>query len=157
MNKKDYVMIYFVVSKEHMSNSKLNSTDKLLLLHITALCNKNGYCSATNNYFVSIYNLSKTSISKSINKLVRFNILKSETKNYDFNHKKRILTLIIDVWKNNYRGIGKCDNTSMESELPYNNKYQNKINNKIIDEETKELLDYDWLEDPDDWFHSDDN
>ena len=72
MNKKDYVMIYSIVPKEHLNNSKLNSTDKILLMHITALCNKYGYCSATNNYFVSIYNLSKTSISKSINKLVKF-------------------------------------------------------------------------------------
>ena len=76
-NRNNYVVIYSIAPKEYLNNSKLNSTDKLLLFHITALCHKNGYCTATNRYFMRIYGFSKTTISKAINKLIKLNILKT--------------------------------------------------------------------------------
>ena len=153
MNSKNYVMIYSLVPKEYTNNSKLNSTDKLLLFHITALCKKNRYCIATNRYFVNIYGISKTSVSKSINKLVKLNILNSKIVKADVNTKRRYLTLVNDVW--NYSCIGIKDNNDygIEEEFSYNNKFNNKNNNNlIIDYETKSILDYDWINDPDDWF-----
>ena len=73
-NRNNYVVVYSIIPKEYLNNPKLNSTDKLLLFHITALCHKNGYCTATNRYFMRIYGFSKTTISKSINKLIKLNI-----------------------------------------------------------------------------------
>ena len=150
MNSKNYVTIYSIVPKEYMNNSKLNSTDKLLLCHITALCKKNGYCIATNRYFMSIYGISKTSISKSINKLVRLNILNSKIEKMNINSKRRYLTLVNDVWNYSYISVKHNDNMSVEEEFLYNSNYDNKNNNKlIIDNDTDEIYDYDCLNDPD--------
>ena len=113
MNSKNYVTIYSIVPKEYMNNSKLNSTDKLLLCHITALCKKNGYCIATNRYFMSIYGISKTSISKSINKLVRLNILNSKIEKMNINSKRRYLTLVNDVWNYSYISVKHNDNLNI--------------------------------------------
>lgn len=73
-NRNIYVAVYSIVPKEYFNNPKLNSTDKLLLFHITALCHKNGYCTATNRYFMRIYGFSKTAI--------KLNILNSRIENY---------------------------------------------------------------------------
>ena len=155
MNKKNYVKIYSIVPTEYLNNSKLNSTEKLLLFHITALCKRNGYCCATNKYFVNIYNLSKTTISLSINKLVRLNILKSKIVKNDINSKKRYLTLVNDIWQSNLISINDNLNTGIEDRLTYNNKI-NKLNNtSLINNEEKNILNYDWLNDPDGWFDLD--
>lgn len=61
------------------------------------------------------------------------------------------------MWKNKNNGIEWYCDTSVEEELPYNIKYKNKINNKVIDDERIELFDYNWLEDTDDWFHPKNN
>lgn len=122
----------------------------MLLCHITALCKKNGYCIATNRYFTSIYGISKTSISKSINKLVRLNILNSKIEKMNINSKRRYLTLVKDVWNYSYIGVKHNDNMSIEEEFSYNSNYDNKNNNKlIIDSEIDEIFDYDWLNDSD--------
>jgi predicted HTH transcriptional regulator len=94
MNRKikirnKYVVVYSIIPKEYLNNPKLNSTDKLLLFHITVLCHKNGYCTATNRYFMRIYGFSKTTISKLINKLIKLNILNSRVENYEFNNNIR--------------------------------------------------------------------
>lgn len=125
MCKGNFVKIYSIVSKKIMNSQKLNSTDKLLLLHITALCHRNGYCIATNRYFMNIYNLSKTTISKSINKLINLNILNSKIEIIGLNNKKRYITLVNNVWQNTMIGDNEYDNTSIGEEFTYNNKYFN--------------------------------
>lgn len=125
MCKGNFVKIYSIVSKNIMNSQKLNSTDKLLLLHITALCHRNGYCIATNRYFMNIYNLSKTTISKSINKLINLNILNSIIEIIGLNNKKRYITLVNNVWQNTMIGDNEYDNTSIGEEFTYNNKYFN--------------------------------
>ena len=109
MNRNNYAVVYSIIPKEYLNNPKLNSIDKLLLFHITALCHKNGYCTAANRYFMGIYNFSKTTISKSINKLIKLNILNSRIENYEFNNRKRYLTLVNNVWKNNNTIIDSDD------------------------------------------------
>ena len=46
-------------------------TDKAKLLYgeITCLCNKEGYCYATNNYFANLYNCTSRAIQFTISKL----------------------------------------------------------------------------------------
>ena len=129
--RKIYVVVYSIIPKEYLNNPKLNSTDKLLLFHITALCHKNGYCTATNRYFMRIYGFSKTTISKSINKLLKLNILNSRIENYEFNNRKRYLTLVNNVWKNNNIGIEEDNDTGVIEEFTYNNNYKY-INNELV-------------------------
>lgn len=130
-NRNNYIVIYSIVLKEYLNNTKLNSTDKMLLFHITALCHKNGYCTATNKYFMRIYGFSKTTISKSINKLIKLNILNSRIENYEFNNRKRYLTLVNNVWENNNIGIEENNDTSVKKEFTYNNNYKY-VNNELV-------------------------
>lgn len=143
-NRNNYVVIYSIIPKEYLNKSKLNSTNKLLLFHITALCHKNEYCTATNGYFMKIYGFSKTTISKSINKLIKLNILNSRIENYEFNNRKKYLTLVNNVWKYNNIGIEENNDTGVKEEFTYNNyKYVNNeldlfINNNTIINNTDE-------------------
>lgn len=130
-NRNIYVVVYSIVPKEYLNNPKLNSTDKLLLFHITALCHKNGYCTATNRYFMRIYGFSKTTISKSINKLIKLNILNSRIENYEFNNRKRYLILVNNVWKNNNIGIEENSDIGVKEEFTYNNNYKY-VNNELV-------------------------
>ena len=135
MNRKikirnKYVVVYSIIPKEYLNNPKLNSTDKLLLFHITALCHKNGYCIATNRYFMRIYGFNKTTISKSINKLIKLNILNSRIENYEFNNRKRYLTLVNNIWKNNNLSIEENNDTGVKEEFTYNNNYKY-VNNEL--------------------------
>ena len=148
-NRNIYVVVYSIVPKEYLNNPKLNSTDKLLLFHITALCHKNGYCTATNRYFMRIYGFSKTTISKSINKLIKLNILDSRIENYEFNNRKRYLILVNNVWKNNNIGIEENSDIGVKEEFTYNNNYKyvnNELdpfinNNTIIDNDVERNFD----------------
>ena len=148
-NRNNCVVVYSIIPKEYLNNTKLNSTDKLLLFHITALCHKNGYCIATNRYFMRIYGFNKTTISKSINKLIKLNILNSRIENYEFNNRKRYLTLVNNVWENNNMGIEEKNNTGVKEEFTYNNNYKyvnNELdlfinNNTIIDNDVERNFD----------------
>lgn len=70
---------------------------KLLYGEITALCNKNGYCWASNSYFAELYKVSNVSISKWIKKLTDAHyiyyrvIYKKDSKEVD----KRIIILAV--------------------------------------------------------------
>ena len=130
-NRNIYVVVYSIVPKEYLNNPKLNSTDKLLLFHITALCHKNGYCTATNRYFMRIYGFSKTTISKSINKLIKLNILDSRIENYEFNNRKRYLILVNNVWKHNNIGIEENSDIGVKEEFTYNNNNYKCVNNEL--------------------------
>jgi len=63
-----------------------------------------------------IYGFSKTTISKSINKLIKLNILNSKIENYEFNNKKRYLTLVNNVWENDNISIEENNNTIIDSD-----------------------------------------
>ena len=96
-----------------------------------------------------IYGFSKTTISKSINKLIKLNILNSRIDNYKFNNRKRYLTLVNNVWENNNISIEKDNDTGVKEEFTYNNNYKyvnNELdlfinNNTIIDEADERYFD----------------
>ena len=56
----------------------LKPNEKLMFGEITSLSNKEGYCWATNEYFASLYGVSKFTVSRWINKLVKRGYVNSE-------------------------------------------------------------------------------
>ena len=58
-----------------------------------------------------------------LSQLIKLNILNSRIENYDFNNRKRYLTLVNNVWKNSNIGIEENNDTGVKEEFTYNNNY----------------------------------
>ncbi len=67
---------YSILTANVRYDRKLKANEKLLFSEITALANKSGCCTATNNYFANLYGKSKTTISNWINHLKERGYLK---------------------------------------------------------------------------------
>ena len=61
MQKPNY---YAVIPADVRYSKKLTPNSKLLYAEITALCNMNGKCTASTQYFCNLYEVSKVSIQK---------------------------------------------------------------------------------------------
>tara|TARA_R110000765_G_scaffold32534_1_gene75408 strand:- start:4026 stop:4628 length:603 start_codon:yes stop_codon:yes gene_type:complete len=87
---------YAVIPAEVRYDKKLTPNAKLLYAEITALCNMNGKCTASTEYFCRLYEVSRVSIQKWLkilednNYIKRVNIYKLGSKQID----KRVITLV---------------------------------------------------------------
>lgn len=68
---------YSIIPANVRYDKNLKDSHKVLYSEITALANKNGYCSASNTYFSELYGVDKVTISRRINKLIKLGYLKS--------------------------------------------------------------------------------
>jgi len=92
---KEQPNYYAILTADVRYDKELSSSIKLFYAEITALCGKSGKCWASNKYFAELFNVSTSSITKWISKLVEKGYIKSEII-YKENTKqieKRYLTL----------------------------------------------------------------
>ena len=75
MEKPNY---YAILSAEVRYDNRLRPNVKLLYAEITALCNMNMECFASNRYFSELYGKSKGSISGWISELVKYGYISAE-------------------------------------------------------------------------------
>ena len=118
-------MSFIMVPDEAMDNLKLSSTDKLVMGVITSLTTKSDYCYANNDYFSNKVHVSKRTITNSLSKLIKENLIEIK---YDNDHRK----IYQKIRKNTSRGIEENCYPPIEENF-YHNKYNNNIkNNKKI-------------------------
>ena len=65
----DQISYYAIIPANVRYDESLPANAKLLYGEITALCNKEGYCWASNDYFAKLYNCTRQSVSSWISKL----------------------------------------------------------------------------------------
>ena len=70
MEKEDKPNYYAVLPAEVRYDNNIGNFSKLLYAEISALCNKEGYCWANNNYFSKLYEVTNVTITRSISQLV---------------------------------------------------------------------------------------
>lgn len=134
-------------------DKNLKPMEKIMYSELTALCNKNGYCNATNSYFAELYEVSKNTVSLWISDLEKAGYLKTKliyevgtknikerriyiadpiTKNNDTYHEKEV----DPIMKNNDTPITKNredNNTSINNTrliITNNNNLENIIENQ---------------------------
>lgn len=128
---------YSVIPANVRYDKRLTPNAKLLYAEITALCNMNGDCFATNEYFAQLYGVSKVSISKWISQLVDYGYIQTEIKYKDRTKEidKRYLRILKDPIKENF-------NTPHKENLKDNNIVI--FNNNLTDSNIKPAFEK-WL------------
>ena len=114
---------YYAVIPANVRYSKaLTPNAKLLYAEITALCNMNGKCTASTQYFCNLYEVSRISIQKWLkilednNHIKRVNIYKQGSKEIE----TRVITLVNNPHKEKF-----TDNTNINitnTNITYSNK-----------------------------------
>src|SRR5699024_12430149 len=75
---KEQPTYYSILTADVRYDRNLNDSEKLLYSEITALSNKYGYCTATNNYFAELYGVSNVTISRRISNLKKNQLIEVE-------------------------------------------------------------------------------
>ena len=107
---------YAILTADVRYSKELNFFEKVLYADITALTNKNGYCTASNGYFAELFDNSIRTVSRAISKLEQLGfikvhmIYKNDTKEV-LERRLYLLTKIsIPLDKNDYTPRQKCPN-----------------------------------------------
>lgn len=128
---------YAVIPANVRYDKDLTANAKLLYGEISALCDKGGYCWATNSYFANLYGLSQISISRLIKTLKDKGYIEVKISYIDGTNE--IDKRYIQICK---EGINKNDNTPINKNVKENNTSIN--NTSITKENIKERFDKFW-------------
>ena len=115
---------YAILTASVRYDNRLTDSEKILYAEITALSNKYGYCSASNNYFAKLYEVSKRTISTRINNLKKLNYLKIELElNGKEVQKRKMYPMThtsIPIEDNFHRGVENMVHTPIEANFQEN-------------------------------------
>ena len=146
---------YYAIIPANVRYSDITPNAKLLYGEITCLCNKEGYCYATNDYFSKLYNVSKISISKWIKELKDNNFIETEIiyKEGSKEILNRYIRIVKDPIKEKFntpiKEKFKDNNTSINNtryNIKENIKEKTKIDLSFIENENYKNLVKDWLD-----------
>ena len=104
---KEQPTYYSILTADVRYDRNLSDSEKLLYSEITALSNKYGYCTATNNYFAELYGVSKVTISRRISNLKKYGYLEVKM----IKENKEIVQRQIYPLSNLNGGVIRSDNT----------------------------------------------
>lgn len=137
---------YAVIPAEVRYNESLRANEKLMYGEITALSNKTGVCTASNNYFARLYSVQPSAISKWISDLQKYDYIEVEYVKEGKEIKKRIIKLkgshkceyLFTNEEGGYSQKGKENNTSNNNTSIKKEIYKEKKFKKPTLEEVKE-------------------
>ena len=119
--------IYSLIPISILRDNRLTSLEKLLLIQIISLCKQKGYCWATNKYFAELNNVSRTTISKSVNNIAASNYINIQYEQQNLNNSKRKIELT-PVLNNQIKHIKESFDTGIKEKCKqYNKNNDNKI------------------------------
>lgn len=139
---------YAVIPASIRYDEKLTPNSKLLYGEITALCNKEGFCWATNGYFAELYKTSEKTISRWIKNLEdnKYIETKVETFRYKDGTVKKVRYIYLDksvsdhMDKNVLDHIDKSVSDQPDENVPYNIKDNNNTSTNTTSKSTKRLV-----------------
>ena len=126
--KKSY---YAIIPANVRYDKRLTDGAKLLYGEITALCNQEGYCWASNSYFAELYQVSNVTISKWVNQLARKGYIDTKI-NYKEGTKQilnRYIRIVNDPIKENFNTSQRKVNDPIKENFKDNNTVNNTSNN----------------------------
>lgn len=152
----DQPSYYSIITANVRYDNRLTDSEKLLFAEITSLSNKFGYCTASNNYFAKLYEVTKRTISARVNNLKEHGYLKIEF-DYKGNEVKQrrmypMTQTSIPIEENFHRGIEDNFLPPIEANFQENNTSINNtrlnttsINNNSATDVTRERFEEWWL------------
>ena len=108
---------YAIIPATVRYDENIPANAKLLYGEITALCNKEGFCWATNDYFSKLYGFTKQSISRLISKLEEAGYIRTDIEHSDNNAILRRCISIADPLTEKTTPLNKKDNTPYQKSL----------------------------------------
>jgi hypothetical protein len=124
---KEQPNYYGIITAEVRYDKNLPANAKLLYSEITALCNKEGYCYATNGYFADLYQVSDRSITFWLQKLAQCGYIDLQI---DKNSKGTFRRIYLT--RTNQTSIPVSNLTSNPIEANFYTKEYNNNNNTIL-------------------------
>lgn len=130
---------YSIIPASVRYDKDLRPNEKLLYGEITSLCNKNGYCFATNEYFANLYDVHKNTISAWISNLQKKDYIISKILYKE--NSKEIEKRVLFLGKGTIKEIAEiyCENHSdpiNEKLNRYKLNHLDPINEKLKDNNT---------------------
>lgn len=133
--EKENPSYYAVIPADVRYDKHLKPMEKIIYSEITALCNMNGKCTASNNYFSNLYEVSKETVSRWFSNLKKHGYISiSFTYNEDKSIDKRVVQVadskINTPLQNNHEGDDEKINTPHDKKVKenINTTYVNNIN-----------------------------
>src|SRR5699024_10133424 len=111
-DKKSY---YAIIPANVRYDESLTPNAKLLYGEITALCNQEGYCWASNSYFSELYGVKKETISRWISDLVKGGYIKTKLIYKDGTKEIKHRYMFLNQW-----GIDEIINTPIDEKVKGN-------------------------------------
>lgn len=138
----DYPSYYSILPAKVRYDDNLKANEKLLYSEITALCNKEGFCWANNNYFAKLFDVTVVSISNWISNLIKNGYLFTEIDKENGNKRHIYLNEnLIPIKEKFNTPIKEKFNTPIKEKFKHNN---TSSNNTSINKKNKKK---DWKDD----------
>ena len=120
---KEYPSYYSILTAPVRYDENLKPSEKILFSEITALCNKNGHCWASNSYFAKLYKVTKQTVSSWISSLEKSNYIRTELDKEAGNQRKLYINESLIA-------INEKNNSPIQKKINHNTTSTNNKSNK---------------------------